>query len=76
MVPCLTTHMKDDLDFSQFLPSSLNIESVLYLCDIESLYTSITTYLCIEATDYWCIRKRNLILSNPRKKILIPLGLL
>ena len=68
--------MKDDLDFSQFLPSSLNIESVLYLCDIESLYTSITTYLCIEATDYWYIRKRSLILSNPRKKILIPLGLL
>ena len=43
--------MKDDLDFSQFLPSSLNIESVLYLCDIESLYNSITTYLCIEAID-------------------------
>ena len=43
--------MKDDLDFSRFLPSSLNIESVLYLCVIESLYTSITTYLCIEAID-------------------------
>ena len=51
IVPCLTTSVKDDLDFSWFLPSSLNIESVLYLCDIESLYTSITTYLCIEAID-------------------------
>ena len=51
IVPCLTIYVKDDLDFSRFLPSSLNIESVLYLCDIESLYNSITTYLCIEAID-------------------------
>ena len=53
IVPCLTTYVKDDWDFLRFLPSSLNFDSVLYSCDIESLYTSIPIDLGIEAIDYW-----------------------
>ena len=53
--------MKDDWDFLWFLPSSLGFDSVIYSCDIENLYTSIPTDLCIKAIDYWITRKRNLI---------------
>ena len=38
IVPFLTTYVKEDWDFLQFLPSSLNFDSVLYSYDIESLY--------------------------------------
>ena len=35
IVPCLTTYVKDDLDFIKQLPTSLNYEATLHLCDIE-----------------------------------------
>ena len=38
IVPFLTTYVKEDWDFLQFLSSSLNFDSVLYSYDIESLY--------------------------------------
>ena len=38
IVPFLTTYVKEDWDFLQFLPSSLNFDSVIYSYDIESLY--------------------------------------
>ena len=59
MVSCLSTHVKDDWDFLQFVPSSLNFDGVLYLCDIESLCTSIPFDLGIEVIGYWIARKRN-----------------
>ena len=52
IAPCLTTYVKDGWDFLRFLPSSLNFDSVLCSCDIESLYTSISTDLGIKAIDY------------------------
>ena len=63
--------MKDDRDVLRFLPSSLNLDSVLYLCDIESLYTSIPIDLGIEAIDYWITRKRNLIPERFTKEFII-----
>ena len=63
ILPCLTTYVKDNWDFLSFLPSSLYfdfIHSILYSCDIESLYTSIPIDLGIEAIDYWIKRKCNL----------------
>ena len=56
IVPCLTTYVKDDWDFLPFLPCSLNFDSALYSCDIESLYTSNPIDLGIEAIDYWITR--------------------
>ena len=38
IVPFLTTYVKEDWDFLQFLSSSLNFDSILYSYDIESLY--------------------------------------
>ena len=52
IVPFLTTDVKDNLDFLRFLPISLNFDSVLYSCYIESLYTSNPIYLGIKAIDY------------------------
>ena len=71
IVPCLTTHVKDDWDFSRFLPSSLNFDGVLYSCGIENLYTSFPIDLGIEATDYWITRKRNWFPKWFTKKIII-----
>ena len=53
--------MKNDCDLSRFLPCFLNFYSVLYSCDIESIYTSIPVDLGIEAIDYWITRKLDLI---------------
>ena len=63
--------MKDDWGFLRFLPSSLNFDSVLYSCDIESLYTSIAIDQGIEAIDYWITRKRNLIPEGLTKVFII-----
>ena len=43
IVPHLITYIKDDWEFIQFLPRSLNFDSDMYSCDIESLYTLIPT---------------------------------
>ena len=63
--------MKDDWDFLRFLPSPLNFDSVLYSCDIESLYTSIPIELSIEAIDYWITKKCNLIPERFAKEFII-----
>ena len=46
------------------------MDSVLYSCDIEILYTSISIELGIGAIDYWIKRKRNLIPEHFRKKFI------
>ena len=44
---------------------------MLYLCDIESLYTSIPIDLSIEAIDYAIRRKHNLISKQFTKESII-----
>ena len=63
--------MIDDWDFLESLPSSLNFDSVLYSCDIESLYTSIPIDLGIETIGYWITRKHNLILAQFTREFII-----
>ena len=63
--------MKDDWDFLRFLPSSLNFDSELYSCDIESLYTSIPIDVGTEAIDYWITRKCNFIAEQFTKELVI-----
>ena len=67
----LTTYAKDDCDFSRFLPSSLNFDSVLYSCDIESVYTSVPIDLGIDAIDYWIAREGNLVPERFMKEFII-----
>ena len=71
IAPCLTAYAKDDLDFLQFLPSSLNFDSVLYSYNIESLYTSIPIDLDVKAIDYWITRKHKLIPEQFTKEFII-----
>ena len=49
IVLSLTTQVKDDWDISRFLARSSNFDSLLYSCDIESIYICILTDLAIEA---------------------------
>ena len=71
IVPCLSTYVKDDWCFLQFLSSSWKFDSVLYSCDIESLSTSIPIDLGIEAIDCSITRKHNLIPELVMKKFII-----
>ena len=71
IVSRLTTYLKDDWDFLRFLPSSLNFDSELYSCDIESLYTSIPIDVGTEAIDYWITRKSNFIAEQFTKELVI-----
>ena len=61
IVPRLTTYIKDEWHFIKQLPRTLNYEATLYSCDIESLYTSITIDLGLEAISYWLNNKSDLI---------------
>ena len=61
ILPCLTTYIKYDWHLIKQLPGNLNYEVTLYLCDIESLYTSIPIDLGLEAILYWLNNKSNLI---------------
>ena len=69
VVPCLATYVKDDWDFSRYLPSSFNFDSVFCSRDIESLF-QLTIY-GIEAIDYWITRKRDLIPERFTKEFII-----
>ena len=69
IVPCLTTYVKDDWHFIKQLPTTLNYETTLYSCDIESLYTSIPIDLGLEAISYWLNNKSNLILNRFSKNL-------
>ena len=71
IVPCLTAYAKNDWGCSRFLPNSLHFIRVLYLCDIEGLYTSNPVDLAIEAIDYWITRKRNLFPDRFTKDFII-----
>ena len=55
------------LGFFTVLSSSWSFDSVVYLCDIESLYTSIPVHLSIETIDYSVTRKQNLIPEQFKK---------
>ena len=43
----------------------------MYSCDIESLYTSVTTELGLEAIEYWIMRKRDLIPQRFTKEFIL-----
>ena len=62
---------EDDWEFVKFLPRSLNFDSDMYSCDIESLYTSIPTELGLEAIKYWIIRKQDLIPQGFTKEFIL-----
>ena len=59
------------MGFFTILPSAWNFDSMLYLCDIESFYTSIPIDLSIEAIDYAIRRKHNLIPKQFTKESII-----
>ena len=68
---CLTTYVKDDWDFLRFSLSSLNFDSVLYSCDIESSCTSIPVDQGIKVIYYWITRMRNLIPERFTEELII-----
>ena len=45
IVPHIITYIKDDWEFTKFLPRLLTFDSNIYSCDIKSLYTWIPTKL-------------------------------
>ena len=57
IVSCLKTYIKHDRNFIGKLPSHVDYPCVLAICDVISLYTSISHDLGLQALSYWIAKK-------------------
>ena len=66
------TYVKDDWNFLRLLPSTMNFKkTIIYSVDIESLYTSISHDLGIEAIIYWIDKLSHVIPTRFTKEFII-----
>ena len=57
----LKTFIKDERDFLRNFPANIGTNSYIMCCDVESLYTSISNDLGLQALQYWIRKMKHLI---------------
>ena len=71
LVPMLKSYVKDDWDFINRLPRTIDFECDVYSIDIVSLYTNIPHALGLEAVSYFIDKHRELIPRRFSKEFIL-----
>lgn len=67
----LPSYVRDDMDFLNYIPESVDPKTILVSFDVISLYTNIPHTLGLEAINYWIYRHPNTLNTRFSKEFIL-----